>query len=145
MFLGRFEHNIDDKSRVIIPAKYRELIKSGAYITQGFDRNLMVLTTEVFERVVAYLNELGMTDPDARTLKRLIFSSASPVVFDKLGRFLIPAYLREFARIENQVVVVGVGDYFEIWAQEEWRKQESSLQNAEVNEHRFAAFEIHTR
>ena len=144
MFLGRYDHTLDEKGRLTIPVRYRELVADGAYLTQGFDRNLMVLTPSAFDQVYAYINQLSTTNPDARQLKRLIFSSAERVEVDKVGRILIPQFQREFARLETQAKLVGVGDYFEIWAPVEWERQNELLQNAEANEHRFAAFNLPT-
>ncbi len=145
MFLGRYEHNIDDKGRLTIPVRFRDLLVDGAYITQGFDRNLMVLTPDSFDHVYSYINQISLTDPDARSLKRLIFSSAEHVEVDKVGRVLLPQHQREFAHISNQAILVGNGDYFEIWSPEQWSRQNEALQNSEANEHRFAAFNLPTR
>jgi MraZ protein len=145
MFLGRYEHSIDEKGRMIIPVRYRELLNQGAYITQGFDRNLMVLTAAAFDQIYAYVNQMSLTDPSARQLKRFIFSAADKIEVDKVGRILIPQYLRDQAQLESEVILVGVGDYFEIWSPAQWAKQNELLQDSEANEHRFAAFNIPTR
>ena len=76
MFLGRYEHTIDEKGRLTIPARYRELLENGAYVTQGFDHNLIVLPAPSFEKMYEHVNQMSMTDPTARQLKRFIFSSA---------------------------------------------------------------------
>ncbi len=145
MFLGRYDHTIDEKGRLTIPVRYRELLVDGAFVTQGFDRNLMVLTPSAFDQVYLYINQVSMTNPDARQLKRLIFSSAERVEVDKVGRILIPQYQREFGRLESHAMLVGVGDYFEIWSPAEWDRQSELLQNIEANENRFAAFNLPTR
>ena len=145
MFLGRYEHTIDDKGRLTIPVRYRELLAEGAFVTQGFDRNLMVLTPSSFDHVYNYINQISMTDPDARQLKRMVFSSAERVEVDKVGRILIPQFQRDFAKLQSQVILVGNGDFFEIWSPGEWARQNDVLQNAEANEHRFAAFNLPTR
>lgn len=145
MFLGRYEHSVDDKGRMIIPVRYRDLLDQGAFITQGFDRNLMVLTAAAFDQIYAYVNQMSLTDPSARQLKRFIFSAAERVEVDKVGRILIPQYLRELAQLEGDVILVGVGDYFEIWSPALWARQNELLQDSEANEHRFAAFNIPTR
>lgn len=142
MFLGRFEHTLDEKGRLTVPSRYREFLREGFYLTQGFDRNLMVLTPALFEHVYSYINKMSLTDPDARSLKRLILSSAERFELDKQGRILIPQYQREYAQLTVQIVVVGNGDYFEIWSRDEWQKQKEVLQNPEINEHRFAAFSL---
>jgi len=142
MFLGRYHHNLDKKGRLTIPVRFREALQEGAYLVQGFDRNLMVLTPPVFERIYHRVNALSMTDPVARQLKRLIFSAASPVEVDGAGRILIPPYLREAVALNGEAVVVGVGDYFEIWPPQDWQQQMNLLQDAEANARRFAALDL---
>jgi MraZ protein len=145
MFLGRYEHTIDEKGRLTIPVRYRDLLEGGAFVTQGFDRSLMVLAPASFEHMVDYINQISMTNPEARQLKRLLFSTAERVEVDRAGRILIPQYLREFAQLEGQAILVGAGDYFEIWSPAEWAHQNEVLQNTEANENRFAAFNLPTR
>ena len=77
MFLGEYRHSIDNKDRLTVPARYRELMDEGAYILRGFDRNLMVLTTKAFEAISHRLDQMSLTDPLARSLRRLIIGSAS--------------------------------------------------------------------
>ena len=90
MFLGQYRHNLDNKGRLTIPARFRELLSDGAYITQGFDKNLMVLTAPTFEFISQRVNQMSITDPTARELKRLLFSTADRVEPDSNGRILIP-------------------------------------------------------
>jgi MraZ protein len=142
MFLGQYQHNLDSKGRLTIPARYRELITEGAYITQGFDRNLMVMTKSAFELISRRVNQMSITDPTARLLRRLIFSGGEQVEVDKAGRILIPQFLREAVNLDTEAVVVGVGDYFEIWSPVQWSEQSDQLQDVEANAHRFLAFDI---
>jgi MraZ protein len=122
-----------------VPARFREeLISDGAYVMQGFDRNLMVLTTSTFDIISHRVNQMSMTDPKTRLLRRLIFSTATHVEFDRAGRILVPQFLRDAADLENGVVIVGNGDYFEIWSPELWNMQIEDLQDAEINADRFA-------
>jgi MraZ protein len=144
MFLGRYQHTVDDKGRLIIPARYRELLERGAFVTQGFERNLMVLTAEAFDQLYANVNRMSLTDPSARDLKRFIFSTAEKVEVDKIGRILLPQYLRILAQLENEVILVGVGDYFEIWSPALWEQKNEKLQDFEANEKRFAVFDLST-
>jgi MraZ protein len=144
MFLGRYQHTVDDKGRLIIPARYRELLERGAFVTQGFECNLMVLTAEAFDQLYANVNRMSLTDPSARDLKRFIFSSAEKVEVDKIGRILLPQYLRNLAQVENEVTLVGVGDYFEIWSPAQWEQKNAKLQDFEANEKRFAVFDLST-
>lgn len=142
MFLGRYDHNIDEKGRLTIPARFRELLENGAYVTQGFDRNLMVLTAPSFDHISARVNQLSMTDPVARQLKRLLFSSAERCDIDRAGRMLLPLFLRESARLNGAAIIVGAGDYFEIWSPDLWAEQNERLQDAEANAQRFAALDL---
>jgi MraZ protein len=142
MFLGQYEHTIDEKGRLTIPSRFRDLLQNGAYITQGFEQNLMVLTTTAFEQVYARINRMSLTDPIARQLKRLIFSYADRVEVDRVGRILIPQFLRVSAQLNGAAVMVGVGNHFEIWSPDRWQEQNAMLQDGEANTHRYAAFEI---
>jgi MraZ protein len=132
MFLGRYQHSIDDKGRLTIPARYREfLADQGAYLTQGFDQNLIVYPTEIFNRISRRVSQISMTDPGARLLRRLIFSNAEMVTVDRIGRILIPQFLREAGRLDGDVVIVGMGDYFELWSPQFWTGQSSLMQDNE--------------
>ncbi|MDR3575929.1 MAG: division/cell wall cluster transcriptional repressor MraZ [Anaerolineaceae bacterium] len=142
MFLGQYEHIIDEKGRMTIPSRFRELLADGAYITQGFDQNLIVLTTSSFNSIYERVNQMSVTDPNARQLRRLMFSRADHVDFDKAGRILIPQFLRQANCLENGAMVVGVGNYFEIWSPELWKRQNDLLQDAESNNQRFAALDL---
>jgi MraZ protein len=142
MFLGQYQHSLDNKGRLTIPVRYRELLAEGAYITQGFDRNLMVLTTSAFQGIAQRVNRMSVTDPEARSLRRLIYSHGEQVEVDKAGRILIPQFLREAAGLDGEAILVGTGDYFEIWSPAYWEEQSVRLQDAEANAQRFSAFDI---
>ncbi|GAB4578860.1 MAG: division/cell wall cluster transcriptional repressor MraZ [Anaerolineales bacterium] len=142
MFLGQYTHSIDTKGRLSVPARFRELLEAGAYITQGFDQNLMVLTTAAFERLSTRVNEMSLTDPTARQLKRLLFATADRIELDSSGRMRIPQFLREVAGLNGDAVIIGAGDYFEIWAPAAWQPKAAELQDTEANAQRFAALEL---
>lgn len=142
MFLNHYHHNLDEKGRLTIPARYRELISQGAYITLGFDQNLMVLTTSYFNEIAERSAKLSLTDATSRQLMRLIFSNAERVEIDKAGRILIPQSLREAAHLESEAMVVGVLNHFEIWSPSLWEHQSESMTNAEANEQRFSALSL---
>jgi MraZ protein len=144
MFLGQYHHNLDSKNRLTIPSRFRELLADGAYVMQGFDRNLMVLTASAFAKIYQRSNLMSLTDPTTRLLKRLIFSTASHVDVDNAGRILIPEFLRQVIDLQSEAVVVGVGDYFEIWSPDLWTEQINQLQDAEANAQRFAALDMST-
>src|SRR5512135_380331 len=142
MFLGSYQHNLDDKGRLMIPARFRETLDGGAYITQGFDRCLMVMTGEYFRQVVTVLNALSLTDPNARLLRRLILATAFQVDIDKVGRVLVPQALREFAGLNGEAIVAGQGEYFEVWSPAAWGEQVKQMQDTEANNQRFAALNL---
>ena len=143
MFLGQYHHNLDDKGRLTIPARFRDLLAAeGAYVVQGFDSNLMVLPAPAFESISHRVSRMSMTDPTARLLKRLIFSTADRVDVDKAGRILVPQFLRQSASLEGDVVIVGAGSYFEIWSSDAWAGQMAQLQDVESNAQRFMTLEL---
>lgn len=145
MFLGQYYHNIDKKGRLTIPARYRELLDGSAYVTQGFEKNLMVLTETSFDAIQKHVNQMNMTDPTARNLKRLLFGGAEFVETDKSGRILLPQFLRNIVNLDGQAALVGVGDYFEIWAPDDWQQQMAVLQDTEANAQRFIGLELSSK
>ena len=143
MFLGQFQHNLDDKGRLMIPARYRDLLAAGAFITQGFDKCLMVMTDAYFKEVYERINNMNMADASARMLRRLILSNAYPVEVDKVGRILVPQNLREFLGVASgELTVAGQGDYFEVWPPADWKTQMDKLQDVEANQQRFATLDL---
>jgi MraZ protein len=143
MFLGNFQHNLDDKGRLMIPARFREMLEGGAYITQGFDKCLMVLTEDYFKQVYERIEAMNLADPTARLLRRLILSNAYPVEVDKVGRILVPQNLRAFLGIENgELTVAGQGEYFEVWTPALWNEQMAELQKTEANNARFSTLDL---
>ena len=144
MFLGEFNHSIDDKGRITIPALYRHLLEGGAYITHGFDSNLMVLRTATFEKLSLRVNQMNLTDPSVRELRRLLFSRAQKITPDASGRILIPHFLRENVGLNGEIVLIGGGSYFELWSQSNWKLQSEQLKDAQKNSRYFMDLELFT-
>ncbi len=144
MFFGQFRHNLDDKGRLTVPAVFRDSVGQGAFISQGFDRNLMVMTADYFQQVYARINAMSITDPSARLLRRLLLANAYQVEIDKAGRILLPQHLRHFLGLEAEAVVVGQGEYFEIWSPGGWQEQIQAIEDTEANAGRFAALDLST-
>jgi MraZ protein len=143
MFLGQFQHNLDDKGRLMIPARFRELLEGGAFITQGFDKCLMVLTEAYFKQVYERIEAMNLADPTARLLRRLILSNAYPIEVDKVGRILVPQNLRAFLGVPSgELVVAGQGEYFEVWTPATWAEQMALLQDVEANNARFSTLDL---
>jgi len=141
MFLGQFQHTLDDKGRLMIPARYRDLLAAGAYITPGFDKCLMVMTDSYFNEMYTVISSMNMADPATRALRRWILSNAYPVEVDKVGRVLVPQNLRQFLGVESgELIVAGQGEYFEVWTIADWQAQmENDLQ---TSEQRFATLNL---
>jgi MraZ protein len=142
MFLGQYQHSLDEKGRLTIPSAYRCGLGEGAFITQGFERNLIVMSSTYFQSVYARVKTLNTTDSNARILRRLILSNAYQVEVDKAGRIVIPPKSRQFLGLDNEAVLVGVGEYFEIWAPADWEKQILVMENTEENAQRFAVLDL---
>ena len=124
MFYGEHEHSIDRKGRLIIPSKFREAFKENYverfFITRGLDTCLFVFTEDEWKKQESRFKSLSFTNSEARNFNRLYFSGACEVNCDKQGRILIPEYLKEFAKIKRDVVIVGVSNRMEIWSQDSW-------------------------
>ena len=126
MFYGEHEHSIDRKGRLIIPSKFREVFKEHYverfFVTRGLDTCLFVFTEDEWKKQESKFKSLSFTNSQARQFNRLYFSGACEVPFDPQGRILIPPYLKEFAKIKRDVIIVGVSDRIEIWSKEYWEE-----------------------
>ncbi len=127
MFLGEYEHTIDTKGRVAIPAKFRAQMAKGAILSKGQGTCLSVYTIERWEEKS---NELvaSKSSAELRDFERRIYPSASEIELDGQGRMIIPAKLRAYASLGNEVTVVGVRDHFEIWERTIWQKYQERLE-----------------
>jgi MraZ protein len=145
MFFGQYEHNLDAKGRMTIPANFREQTFDGVFVTEGFDHNLSVYSKQHFEAIAQNLAKTSLTNPASRELRRKIFSNSAELAYDPAGRILVPARLREMAGIKGSVVIVGIGDSFELWAVDAWKEQELRLSDPNADENRWQAFDLTTR
>lgn len=121
MFLGEYIHTIDEKGRLTIPAKFRALLAPGLVITRGFDQNLMLFPMDNWQELAQRISERPLSDEDTRAFRRRVFSGAVDLVPDKQGRVLLPQYLRDFAGINGEAVLVGMFNYLEIWNAQAWQ------------------------
>lgn len=135
MFMGEYNHTVDKKGRLIMPAKFREMLNDKFIITKGLDHCLFVYPIDEWEFIEQKLRSLPFTQKDARAFVRFFFSGALETEIDKQGRILIPPNLREFAKINKEVVVIGVSTRIEIWSREEW---ESYRNDAELSYEQIA-------
>jgi MraZ protein len=137
MFLGEFDHTIDDKGRLAIPARFRASLEEGLYVTRGLDRCLVLWEVESWRAMAERVRTLNPWQADARRMQRHFFSGAVQASPDKLGRVVIPGYLREYAGLADEVVVVGLADRIEVWSREEWSRErgEAEAGSADLAEH----------
>ncbi|MDD4894433.1 MAG: division/cell wall cluster transcriptional repressor MraZ [Candidatus Omnitrophica bacterium] len=126
MFYGEYLHSIDRKGRLILPAKFRESAKAHFiekfFVTRGLDKCLFMFSEEEWRTQENKFKAIPFTKQEARTFNRLYFSGAVEVSADKQGRILIPQYLKDFAQIKKDVMIVGVSNRVEIWAKDKWQE-----------------------
>lgn len=122
MYMGEYHHTIDDKGRIIIPAKFRQNLGSSFIVTRGIENCLFAYSIGEWDKIVERLNKLPFTKKDARNFSRFFLSGATVCEFDKQGRINISSPLIDYANISKDCVIVGVGDRLEIWSQENWDK-----------------------
>ena len=115
MFIGQYEHSLEEKGRLSVPKKFRNQLESGAVISQGLDGCLFLYPRSVWEQLVNKMSQLPLTKSDARSFLRSMSYAASEVELDKIGRILLPDYLKKFAGISSTVVLAGALDRIEIW------------------------------
>ena len=136
MLLGTHAPKLDEKGRVILPAKFREELSAGVVLTRGQDRCLYVFSTKEFDAVNETIRQAPITSKQARDYLRIFLSGASDEIPDKQGRVTIPQALRSYAGLGKELVVIGVGSRAEIWDSSAWSeylsKQESSF--SEISE-----------
>lgn len=137
MLMGQYEHTIDAKGRVIIPAKFREELGDRFVLTKGLDNCLFVYSLEEWKNIEAKLKTLPLTKKDARAFTRFFLAGAVECEIDKQGRILIPANLREHAKIEKDVIFIGVSTRVEIWSKEVWEEYSNNTDVSfeEIAEH----------
>jgi len=137
MFMGEHRHAVDDKGRLFIPARFRDGLGPRFVVTRGLDRCVFAYAPGVWERMQTRLEGLPFTQANARAFTRYFLSGAAEVEPDRQGRILLPQPLREYAGLEKDSVVIGVGDRVEIWAENLWTEYvaNTSSQAEEVAEH----------
>ncbi|MBM3190171.1 MAG: division/cell wall cluster transcriptional repressor MraZ [Chloroflexi bacterium] len=122
MFLGEFAHNLDAKGRLTIPVRFRAELANGLVIARGYEPCLVLYPTAVWNAIAAKLAQTPMASRQARSYGRLLFGGASEASLDKMGRILIPVFLREHAGLDQEAILVGINTYVEIWSPERWRQ-----------------------
>jgi MraZ protein len=128
MFIGEYAHNLDEKGRLAIPAKFRRELSKGAVITRGLDSCLFLYTKTEWEKLAEKLATLPISAANSRAFARLMLAGAMDVEVDKQGRVVIPEYLRSFATLQKNVVIAGLYNRAEIWDEEKWKSYKSQTE-----------------
>lgn len=122
MFIGEYQHSVDDKGRVAIPAKFRVALKGGGVVTRGLDCCLFVFGKKEWAMLAGRIKNLPISQANSRAFSRLMLSGAMEVDLDVQGRINLPDYLRSYASLKKQVIVAGLYNRLEIWDEENWKK-----------------------
>ncbi|MEN9561601.1 MAG: hypothetical protein RIQ56_874 [Candidatus Parcubacteria bacterium] len=128
MFLGEYEHTLDEKKRVGLPKTFRAGLGKKVVMTRGLDNCLFVYSKSSWEKVAAKLDQLSFAQADTRGFNRFILSGAAEVEVDNAGRILIPDHQKTFAGLKKDVVFAGVSDRVEIWDKEQWQSYKARIE-----------------
>jgi len=128
MFIGEYNHNLDDKGRLAIPAKFRTILKKGAVVTKGLDNCLFLYTKEQFEKIAQKFAALPISQARARAFSRHMLAGAMDVDFDNQGRITLPEYLRQFSSLKKSVIIAGLYNHLEIWDEDSWSKYKTQAE-----------------
>jgi len=134
LLIGEYEHSLDDKGRLIMPAKFREDIGEKFIVTKGLDGCLFAFSLEEWKTFEQKLRALPISNKDARAFSRFFFAGAIDCEIDKQGRFLISNNLREFAELAKDVVIIGMDSRIEIWSKDKWKKCDEDMSADEIAE-----------
>ena len=127
MFIGEHRHTIDEKGRLQVPVKWRSKLATGAVVTKGFDGSLKFYPLSVWQEIAEKLAKLPQSQPESRAYVRQTLAGAVDVELDKLGRLVIPGYLREYATLTKQVILAGLFDHIEVWDEQAWEAYQTKI------------------
>lgn len=129
MLLGQYEGKVDIKGRITIPGKLREEIGDKLIITLGYENSLIIVAEDSWKTLLSGTEGRPFIESDTRETQRFLLGGASGIELDNKGRFIIPSYLREFGKIEEEVVFLGLNSYVELWDKGRWLKYRANLEN----------------
>jgi len=142
MFFGKCALPLSEKNQLTLPSNYREGMISTAFLTPGFDRNLFLLSQQAFNTIYSKIKATSISDPLVRLMSRLFLGGAAEITIDGLGQIELPLNLCEHAGLGKEIIIVGQGEYLEIWSPAHWQKQMDSLNDFDANTHRFEKFHV---
>jgi len=130
-FHGEYQHRIDPQGRVAIPARYREVFASGIYLTRGFDACIWAFSPDEWESYSSRYAAMSPNSRVARTLRRRVFGSTFDLEIDRQGRVVLPQPLRQYAGLQEEVVIVGAGTWLELWDRGRWEEMITEIDGAD--------------
>lgn len=128
MFIGEYKHTVDEKKRLAIPSKFRKELGRGAVITRGLDNCLVIYPVKEWQKMSDKLGKLPASQLEARGFARLMLAGAAAVEFDRLGRALIPEYLKQYASLKKDVIITGLYNRLEIWDAPAWETYKQKVE-----------------
>jgi len=128
MFIGEYNHTLDDKGRLAIPAKFRAILKKGAVVTKGLDNCLFLYTKEQWGKIAARFAALPISQAKSRAFARHLLAGAMDLEFDNQGRITLPEYLRQFSSLKKKVIITGLYNHLEIWNELAWNKYKTETE-----------------
>ncbi|MBI5135558.1 division/cell wall cluster transcriptional repressor MraZ [Candidatus Uhrbacteria bacterium] len=133
MFIGEYHHTLDDKGRLAIPKKYQAQFKKGAVVTRGIDQCLFLFPADSWKQLAEKLSALPISQSNPRAFARLMFGGAMDAELDGNGRIVLPEYLRQYAKLNKQVVVAGLYSRIELWDEEAWEQYKLQAETNSVD------------
>ena len=128
MLIGEYQHTLDSKKRLAVPAKLRKEVGEKAVLTRGLNNCLSLYPLAEWQKLTDKLSQLPTGQGDSRGFSRLIFSGAMEVEMDQLGRILVPDYLKDYAGLKQKTVIVGVNNRLEVWDEERWNTYKAEME-----------------
>ena len=145
MFTGQYSTSINSNNLVTLPQQFRTQLAQGAVITQGFEKNLMVIPSQAFQDLSERIMGMNLTDPIARDLLRMLLGNASEITLNEAGQIEIPEKLWTIVDLQCSTVMVGLGDFFEIWSAKSWSNQETLLTYNDADPSRYSSLSLSMR
>jgi MraZ protein len=142
MFIGQHKLELSENRSFVIPEEFRALLADGLFVTRGFEKNLLLMSEAVFKGIYQRIASLNIADSQARLLQRLIVSNAARLAVDANGSIRIPEDLSTVTGLQDDIMLVGQGDYAEVWSSAAWRDQSNTLLDTEANAQRFAHIDL---
>lgn len=142
MLLGQYEHSLDDKGRLTLPADYAGDLAAGVVMTYGIEKCIYLFPQAEFEKISDRVRKLDLTDTKARKLKRRLFTRAHAVQPDRQRRIIVPQWLRQHAGITDRVILAGMDTWVEIWSPAAWQQQDAEMEQALADENFFAGLAV---